>query len=360
MNSLYIKNFKNVKEMTIPQLRRVNLVVGKNCVGKSSLLEAIAIYLSKGDESTMKEILADRGEYFDFRNVDSGKAFQTKGHYLSFFREWEENYSKDFYIAVGENPQDAIKIRQVYIQRYKEAEGNVIVKVFAEEELNGESADAINGQGIVVENKGRVSVISYERESSSMLYARNSKPFQMIHTLDFDSEMNAILFDKVSLSTDEKYVIEALNIINPQIDRISFVSEGERNRARIPVVSLKSNGKRVKLSSMGDGVNRVLTIILSLLNAKGNVLLLDEFETGLHYSVQKRLWEIIFMLSEKLNIQVIVTSHSSDCLRSFAKVNVTGDGMLIRLEERKAGIFPVCYTDNDDIEFAADNDIELR
>jgi AAA15 family ATPase/GTPase len=129
---------------------------------------------------------------------------------------------------------------------------------------------------------------------------------------------------------------------------------------RIPVVSLKGSGQRVRLTSLGDGVNRVLTIILSLLNCKDGVLLLDEFETGLHYSVQKQLWEVIFMLAEQLNVQVFVTTHSSDCLSAFSKVNVEGQGMLIRLEQRKNEIVPVCYIDNKDIAFAAENNIELR
>ena len=123
---------------------------------------------------------------------------------------------------------------------------------------------------------------------------------------------------------------------------------------------MKDTGRRVHLSSMGDGLNRVLTIILSLLNCKNGVLLLDEFETGLHYSVQKQLWDIIFLLAEELNVQVFVTSHSFDCLKAFAEANVSEQGMLIRLEQRSAGIEPVCYTENKDIMFAAENDIELR
>ena len=154
--------------------------------------------------------------------------------------------------------------------------------------------------------------------------------------------------------------MKALNIINDDIDRITFVTDGLRDRYRIPVVSLKNSGKRVRLSSMGDGLNRVLTIILALLNAKGGVLLLDEFETGLHYSVQTQLWEIIFMLAEELDIQVFVTSHSSDCLKAFTKANNKEMGMLIRLEQRKAGVLPVCYIDNNDIAFASENSIELR
>ena len=49
MKSLYIKNYKNLRELSIDSLARVNLIVGCNNVGKSTLLEAVSIYLANGN-----------------------------------------------------------------------------------------------------------------------------------------------------------------------------------------------------------------------------------------------------------------------------------------------------------------------
>ena len=111
---------------------------------------------------------------------------------------------------------------------------------------------------------------------------------------------------------------------------------------------------------MGDGINRILTIILAMLNCKGGVLLLDEFETGLHYSVQGELWKVIFMLADELDIQVFATSHSTDCIKSFADSNEQGVGMLFRLEERKGMVSVVSYGDSEELKFATTNNIEMR
>ena len=46
MNSLYIKNYKNLESLQIDKLGRVNLIAGENNVGKSSLLEAVSILQS--------------------------------------------------------------------------------------------------------------------------------------------------------------------------------------------------------------------------------------------------------------------------------------------------------------------------
>ncbi len=85
--------------------------------------------------------------------------------------------------------------------------------------------------------------------------------------------------------------LDALHIIEPSIDRLNFLNENEYSNRRVPFVTLKDTGERVRLSSMGDGINRIL-MVSALVNCKGGVFLLDEFETGLHYTVQTQLWRL--------------------------------------------------------------------
>lgn len=364
IESFYIQNFKNFEELTLNQLRRINLFVGKNSVGKSTLLEAIAIYLSDGDENCVKEILAGRGEPVFYGKQNEDILDVIKERFLSLFRGWEENYSKFFCIKLGEKKEYPLTIQQVYISDFRKngMEGIQTLYIYNQEDIdeNGGKLPITTNGLVATKADGDTSLIRYDNIRPFTIKTYKRIPYQMVHTVDFDGTDNAALYDKISLSPLENFIVKALNIINENIDRITFVNEGGSDRFRIPVVSLKDTGRRVHLSSMGDGLNRVLTIILSLLNCKNGVLLLDEFETGLHYSVQKQLWDIIFLLAEELNVQVFVTSHSFDCLKAFAEANVSEQGMLIRLEQRSSGIEPVCYTENKDIMFAAENDIELR
>lgn len=351
-----IQNFKNFKQLTIPQLKRINLIVGKNSVGKSTLLEALALYLSEGDEYCLKELLIGRGEDIPYGKQTEDNQDMVKERCLSIFHEWKEDYSEGFCIKLAENPNKPLTIHQVYI-----SDGKALA-IYHQEELDKTNNRlSVTTKGLMTtRTDGEISLIRYDRSQQYMSKAYKRVPYLMVHTIDFETSSNASLYDKITLSPLEDYIVKALNIINADIDRITFVTEETGGKYRIPVVSLKGSGKRVRLTSLGDGVNRVLTIILSLLNCKDGVLFLDEFETGLHYSVQKQLWEVIFMLAEQLNVQVFVTTHSSDCLNAFAKVNAEGQGMLIRLEKRADGIVPVCYSENGDISFAAENSIELR
>jgi AAA15 family ATPase/GTPase len=79
---------------------------------------------------------------------------------------------------------------------------------------------------------------------------------------------------------------------------------------------------------------RILQLVLKLLSAKGGFLLIDEFENGLHYSVQEKVWTLLFDTAKKLDIQIFATTHSWDCIESFTKVAVARkdvDGVLFRM-----------------------------
>ena len=364
MESLHIKNFKNFKDLTIERLGKVNLIVGKNNVGKSSLLEAISVYITNGEENWLREILADRGE--EIRNIDADKinAESVKQHYISLFSEWEENYSKDFEIEIGTNVKGEIPVRisQVYIREGKMGRTSTSFEAIHKEMIGVQvDRNSITSAGLLVTSGNQSNIIPYNKERSYLNSFNEKCPFQYIPMYAIGRFANAKLFDNISLSPDEDYVLDALRIINPDINRIRFIDANEgRNSERIAVVTVKGCDKRYRLSSMGDGINRILTIILALLNCKDGVLLLDEFETGLHYSVQDQLWEIIFMLSEKLNVQVFVTTHSNDCVNSFARTNTQGVGQLIRLVNQDGNIVSTIFDNNEDLRFASDNSVEMR
>ena len=62
--------------------------------------------------------------------------------------------------------------------------------------------------------------------------------------------------------------------------------------------------------------------------------MIDEFENGLHYSIQEEVWEKLFKLAKELDIQVFATTHSEDTVKAFCKVAVADkevDGKLISL-----------------------------
>lgn len=60
----------------------------------------------------------------------------------------------------------------------------------------------------------------------------------------------------------------------------------------------------------------------------------------------------------KLNVQVFATSHSHDCINSFIAVN--REGQIIRLDNRGGESVAVNYSDDKEMEFIAQNGVEIR
>ena len=139
-----------------------------------------------------------------------------------------------------------------------------------------------------------------------------------------------------------------LNVIEKRI-----VDVGLDVESRKPRVLLKNDDHPLPLKNLGEGTNRIFTIALALVNAKNNILLIDEIDLGLHHSVQKKLWEIIFRFSKTLNVQVFATTHSQDCVETFAEVwdkeDNKNEGNYIRLQRNRLDndvIEPVYYNKN--------------
>jgi AAA15 family ATPase/GTPase len=113
---------------------------------------------------------------------------------------------------------------------------------------------------------------------------------------------------------------------------------------------------------MGDGIWRILGLILALVNVKDGVLLVDEIDTGLHYSVMLDMWKIVCQVAKRLNVQVFATTHNSDCWKSLAAVanseNALENGITIqRIEKGKPASI---IFDEQEMAIAAERDIEVR
>ena len=83
------------------------------------------------------------------------------------------------------------------------------------------------------------------------------------------------------------------------------------------MVRLSEQESRAPLKSLGDGVTRFFGIAAGLMKSRNGILLIDEVENGIHYSVHGDLWEMILKAAHAYNIQVVATTHSRDTIAGF-------------------------------------------
>jgi predicted ATPase len=165
------------------------------------------------------------------------------------------------------------------------------------------------------------------------------------------------LWDQLVLTPQEREVTEALRALDPQIERLAFLSEGRRI-----FLKLREVDQRLPLGSLGGGVRHLLALMLHLISAPGGVVLVDEIDTGLHYTVMVDMWRLVMEAAKKLDVQVFATTHSLDCVRALARLRnkypeVAEEVRVHRVDKEASKT--VVY-DMDEIVIAAEGHIEVR
>lgn len=363
MKELSIDNYKSLKKLEIKNLDRVNLITGKNNTGKSTVLEALSLFAEKGNISWIRELLDIRGEIMKYTSDNINSDLNLK-LLASLFSDRKVGFDNNSKIRIQSN----IESLELGFVRYvdeevveKDNSGSEILfskrRVITNEQ---DSANASIGFEIRTDSNSRINDL--ERDLFRRRPRMDAFNFHLINSSGDDVLNNAVLWDQITLSDKEELVIDALKIIEPRITRLSFVGDDRFRNERHPIVKLSHTTNLYPLKAMGDGINRILNMTLALVNSDNGYLLIDEFENGLHYSVQENLWEIIFDISKKLNVQVFATTHSQDSIRSFANVLSKGEeysGSLFRLERFNEEVRSFLFTE-EEVKEAAIQEINLR
>ncbi|GKX45198.1 hypothetical protein SOASR015_42320 [Pectobacterium carotovorum subsp. carotovorum] len=343
IKSLYISNFKCLKEVKIPHLGNLNLIVGKNNSGKSSILEALMIYASGGSEITLHDISMshdetsrDRSRINDLQLSDKESKYidlNEKLPYEHLFHNRKFTYDNSIKISESESDRSVKSLTISFIENKKKSSTephDEAIRLL--QQLN------IFNEDVIIPGRKTQNILEVKKGKYKHLIPINEASYRNNRFIDSDegSKINfkyvptnitsmddlGILWDQITLSKYEELTIDALKLIEPNISDIRFIIKNEYRRQRTAIVRLKGIENTFPIRSMGDGIGRVLQLILNMYAARDGLYLIDEFDNGLHYSIQKSLWDIVFYLSEKLNIQVFATTHSWDCVQSFAEVSI--------------------------------------
>ena len=168
------------------------------------------------------------------------------------------------------------------------------------------------------------------------------------------------LWEKVVLSDAKKDVIDAMRIIAPETEDFALLHPQDQvSSLRLRV---KDQDGPVPIKIMGDGMNRLFGLGMALGCAKGGILLVDEIENGIHWSVLPEVWRFIVKVAKLLDVQVFATTHSNDCLKAFqvgTKDDPDMDGVAVRIE-KKDGEFSAEIFDEKRLALIVKEAIEIR
>lgn len=382
LDSIEISNFRALRYLKLDGLAHVNLIVGKNNVGKTTLLEAIWVYAQGGAPKALLETLEGRNEaslqlngqgktYTIQDQFDSLRhlASQRRTHKLS-----ESTNDRDIQpitISISSKNIDAAHSLTIFTGPYElksvQNGTNGVVKAQPIYYKDGDPS-------LLIMHDQKA--FTYSLRSGTFEAAMSGHPsFQLPPTIEkktyfaqvegFEIDQINTIWDDLLLRDSANDIVNCLQIIAPEIERINLVSVPGQNH-RQPFAKLSGLDDPVTLKSLGEGLNRLFGVAVILVLSKGGIALIDEIDTGLHYSVLPRFWEFVFKAAQRLNVQIFATTHSWDCIEGFSEAlqnDATFDARLISLRKSRKpddDTIHAIYYDRRQIAIATKEDIEVR
>ncbi|MGK7904813.1 MAG: ATP/GTP-binding protein [Hormoscilla sp.] len=366
LKTLNIENFRGFKSLELQHLGRVNLLVGANNSGKTSILEAIQILCSRTDMGSIQRLMTYRGEYW-WTETDSRKNGALELDIRHLFHGQDTAPGREFSIVgVHGNHQEKLVASIHAIEQ--------------SEPVNWDEDRDLGELNLVVKWTGQeleedIKLPLSLRAGLSTNYIRNLRKHgsftktQLLTPFALEVADLIAMFDRVVLTPEEGVVIEALQAIEPTIERIASVgpdqsrySTRERRERGGFLVRLSDRNQPIPIGSMGDGVWRMLGLVLAILCTQGGVLLVDEIDSGLHFTTMSDMWRVIWEIATKLDVQVFATTHNSDCWTSLASIvsNEKVDMHGITIQRIEKGKTTGVVFNEREIAIAAERGIEVR
>ncbi|MGH9450925.1 MAG: AAA family ATPase, partial [Terriglobia bacterium] len=172
--------------------------------------------------------------------------------------------------------------------------------------------------------------------------------------------------DRIALTPDEELVLGALKSLDQNIERIAAQTSqpqyyyGAMARGGF-IAKIKDLEHPIPIGSMGDGMWRMLAMAVAITQCKGGILLVDEIDAGLHYTVMADMWKLIYNAAKAFGVQVFATTHSYDCVYSLAPIcHSNGDGHRVTVQRIESGKPKAVPYSEEEIKIAAEHGLEIR
>ena len=317
IKNITIENFRGLSSLEINDMTRVTLISGKNNIGKSSILEALFLMMDHAAVNSFGLLSSFRNSPVTgtatlwgplFPDLDTDRIIRIS---IVDESKWSQIvYKKDTTYL----PQNVNGVSEDTLVQFRMALKNnyALSYEYDEKELEG-STYAYHELGHFSLN----SVGSITRDITSDLPGNELKA--PIPTLFLNSSLSRStdnilnIIGRYELEGKKDEVIDIIKELDSSIEDIVTVSyQG------ITQLYLKTSGKLIPLQYAGDGTVKLLNICLAIQEMKNGLVLIDELDTGFHYSMYGKLWSIIEKTSSKSNCQVIATTHSYELISAVS------------------------------------------
>lgn len=350
-----VKNFRCFRALRVGSLGRFNLIAGKNNSGKTALLEALHLHCCADDPEAWIDVNKWRG--ID----DPPQAFEELSNWLFFDRDSSAPVE-----AASTDDQEIERRTSLWFveressrERFPELEEKLI-------EAFGVSIAGSRQPRLILEYHDEtpqvyrsVATLTPSGRASFTVKIPWKIPNILLPSTVFDSDRDVKHLGNLETSKRLADIIPSLQVLEPRLQRLSLAPLAGETVIHGDIVGLT---RLLPVALIGEGMRRLLSIVLAIANNAGGSVFIDEIENGIHYSALTRMWQGIADAARRDNVQIFATTHSWECLRAAQEAfsrDSFDDFRLHRLDQIHAETEVVTY-DREMIDSSLAAGLELR
>ncbi len=340
LESLRIKNYKHIGDSYIgfDKLENLNILVGQNNIGKSTLLQSIEMLIS--EDVTNRELSTDTMLEFGFcpTETEIKNVFRedTSGgeigiNHFTFGAKYINEYISFEYQPIKAIGKEQITlsnipgIPQIQITSYKRIDNfNYLANNYLNNNIRCLKLIKLSAdRNLVPEIQNSNRTVSEDGTGATNLLR------QYLNVANLPNEVV------------ENDILNALNqIMKPEthFERIMCqeieTTDGPNSKWEVQLVN--ENGK-IPISNSGSGLKTILLVLIKLfLETRettnynfeslltNTVFIFEELENNLHPAIQRNLFEFLYQWAKENNSQIFLTTHSTVPINMFSgRDNVT-------------------------------------
>ena len=335
IESIEIENFKNIKNLSLSGFQKINIIVGDNAGGKTSLLEAMQFLFGNSPIPNISSIKTSRSGEHGFQIPNDSIENAQRHLYGDFFH----NFNMELMIKIHGEFQVQDNKHKRYLNINKQIANDVY------NSSSGPSNSSISFQWNIGEKHYIISPIFTQTAQTGIHINPNPNniDFEKIFCIHFNPSMNIntgfLATNFWSLDDEKKNKLKDLFKfkkleIGVILDRsyLCGIPEKANYTHSIPIYLISS------------GLNRLMGIFISLMSSpEHTILLIDEAEVGFYYERYPLFWKTLFDFATTQNLQIFLTTHSREFIQSIEdsldKEQIKTNFTLTRMKEGQGKIF---------------------
>lgn len=307
IKSFRIDGFRGIRNLTVEHLNKVNLIVGDNNSGKTSVLESLQLLRNPAQISNLYRVARFRESIYP---IGIAPLYENV---LCLFPHAEKQLSLGVSAQFDDQPVGCfIRGEQTRIMiDVTEINGAYLRKA----EMLGES-EADQFQGIIEyingDQKGETAfrINTYSKSFGASIAKNDTIKMAYVSPCD---HLRGNIINQIIRSVGYKEIcIRALQLFDEEIEDILVLKSTVGVRS-VDYIKHRSLGL-MPLTTFGDGIKKVLVLANAIAQAKNGVLFVDEVETAIHKKYYDEIFRFIVKACSAFNVQAFITTHSIEAV----------------------------------------------